>query len=290
MEIRQLKYFIEICRTGSFSFAAESLGLTQPALSQQIRLLERGLGAVLFVRSRKGVTLTTSGEVLALRAREILHEVQELERAVVFRGKPRIVSFAVGEALATHFVPKLIFELRQKFPETQFRVVESNLSEIRNALRDGKVDFALTPEAIREKSFKNQYLVEDTILPVVSVDDELAGQSVDWQKLRQREWILFQRGSAIRKLSDAIFAENEKRFEPRVSIELRSLAGVVQCLEAGLGVGFISDLSLTSRLAPLYIPKLKRKRRFFLAQAKHNDSMQNVGEAILHFAAGHGAG
>jgi DNA-binding transcriptional LysR family regulator len=163
-------------------------------------------------------------------------------------------------------------------------VIESNLTEMRAALREDKVDFALSPEPIDEGHYSNRYLLEDEIVPVVSRADVLAQRRPDWEKLRLREWILFHPGSAIRKISDRIFADIEKRFTPRVSMELRSLAGTVQCLEAGLGVGFISDLSLTARLTALRLPALTRRRRFFLSHKRRHESILPVAEAILRFA------
>ena len=284
MEIRQLKYFLEVRRTGSISLAAENLSLTQPALSQQIQLLERELGTNLFERSRRGMEPTDAAEQLAARAEMLLKGFDELKAAVNPRLQPQRISFAVVETLATHFVPRLMVNLRALFPGVRFRVIESNLTEMRAALREDKVDFALSPEPIDEGHYSNRYLLEDEIVPVVSRADLLAQRRPDWEKLRLREWILFHPGSAIRKISDRIFADIEKRFTPRVSMELRSLAGTVQCLEAGLGVGFISDLSLTDRLTALRLPALTRRRRFFLSHKLRHESMLPVAEAILRFA------
>ncbi len=285
MEIRQLRYFTEIYRTGNLSLAAQNLSLTQPALSQQIALLERELAVRLFERSRRGMTATAAGEVFAAKAGELLKGFSEIEAALAPGHTVAQVSFAVGETLAAHFVPKLMIALRASFPGTRFRVIESNLTEIRTALRNHQVDFALSPEAISEGAYQNRYLLEDEILPVVSAEDPLAQRRPDWEKLRLREWILFHPGSAIRKISDEIFSDMENKFAPRVSMELRSVAGAVRCLEAGLGIGFISDLSLTDRLMALRAPQLTRRRRFYLAYERKSEKMAPFVEVILQFAA-----
>ncbi len=284
MEIRQLRYFAEIYRTGNLSLAAENLSLTQPALSQQLALLERELKVTLFERSRRGMTATAAGEVFAAKAGELLKGFSELEAALVPEHAAAQVSFAVGETLAAHFVPKLMVALKSTFPATRFRVIESNLTEIRSALRNEQVDFALSPEAISESAYLNRYLLEDEILPVVSAEDPLAQRRPEWEKLRLREWILFHPGSAIRKISDEIFSEMEHQFTPKVSMELRSVAGAVRCLEAGLGIGFISDLSLTDRLTALRVAQLTRRRRFYLAYKRKSEKMAPFVEAILQFA------
>ena len=285
MEIRQLKYFLEVRRTGSISLAAENLSLTQPALSQQILLLERELGTKLFERSRRGMRPTQAAEQLAARAEALLKGFDELKGAINPRLQPQRISFAVGETLATHFIPGLVVSLRALFPGARVRVIESNLTEMRAALRDDKVDFAFSPEPIDDGHYSNRYLLEDEIIPVVSRANALARRRPDWEKLRMQEWILFHPGSAIRKISDRIFADMDRQFVPKVSMELRSLAGMVQCLEAGLGVGFISDLSLNDRLTALRLPALTRRRRFYLSHKLRRENVLPVAEAILRFAA-----
>lgn len=286
MEIRQLRYFTEVYRTGSISLAAENLSVTQPALSQQIALLERELKTALFERSKRGMKPTPAGEALAEKAAAVLASLADLETSVKAEEPLRQVAFAVGETLAAHFVPPLLVKLRARFAGTRFQVIESNLTEIKAALKSDEVDFALSPEPLTEPAYLNRYLLEDEILPAVSAVDPLALKGADWEKLKSREWILFHPGSAIRKISDSILKEAERRFEPRVAMELRSVAGVVRCLEAGLGVGFISNLSLTDKLIPLGGAELSRRRKFYLTHKKKNDKIQPVADAILQFAMG----
>lgn len=287
MELRQLRYFTEVYRTGSISLAAENLSVTQPALSQQIALLERELKTTLFERSKRGMKPTSAGDALAEKAAAVLASIADLETSVRADEPLRQVAFAVGETLAAHFVPALLVKLRTRFVSTRFKVIESNLTEIKAALKSDEVDFAFSPEPLTEAAYLNRYLIEDEILPVVSATDALALKGADWQKLKAREWILFHPGSAIRKISDAILKEAEKHFEPKVAMELRSVAGVVRCLEAGLGVGFISNLSLTDKLIPLGVAELSRRRQFYLAHKKKNVKIRPVADAILQFALGH---
>lgn len=280
MEIRQLRYFAEVYRTGSLSLAAENLSMTQPALSQQIALLERETRTRLFDRSRKGMAATEAGEAFAPRAAAILAQVADLESALLPKAALSEVTFAVGETLAAHFVPSLMKILKVRFPETRFRVRESNLTEIKNALREGQVDFALSPEMIDDRAYTNRYLLEDEILPVVKASDPLVRRP-EWEKMRQRDWILFQSGSAIRKISDTIFLGLDKKFTPRIVMELSSVAGAVHCLEAGLGIGFISALSLKPGLTALRLPALVRKRRFYVTYRKNHERALPIVEAIL---------
>jgi DNA-binding transcriptional LysR family regulator len=284
VEIRQLRYFSEVYRTGSISLAAENLGLTQPALSQQLALLERELKSPLFERSKQGMRPTAAGEVFHAKVGDILQSLSDLENSVRPGAPVREITFAVGDTLAANFVPGLIHALRSEFADTKIRVIESNLTEIKEHLREDHVDFAFSPEPISERQYVNRYLVEDEIVPAVGAHDRDGAKIRGWSDLRQREWILFHKGSAIRKISDSIFESAEKQFRPKIAMELRSVAGVVRCLESGLGVGFISNLSLTENLTVLNLPQLMRTRRFYLTHKKQHESIAPITDAILRYA------
>lgn len=284
MEIRQLRYFSEVYRTGSISLAAENLGLTQPALSQQIALLERELKSPLFERSKQGMRPTAAGEVFHAKVGDILQSLSDLESSVRPGAPVREIAFAVGDTLAVNFVPGLIQALRAEFVHIKIRVIESSLLEIKDHLRADHVDFAFSPEPISERQYVNRYLVEDEIVPVVAKSDATAAKIRLWSDLRNREWILFHKGSAIRKISDAIFESHEKKFRPNIAMELRSVAGVVRCLESGLGIGFVSNLSLTTKLVRLNLPQLIRSRKFYLTHKKQHESIAPIADAILRYA------
>jgi len=286
MELRQIKYFQEICLSGSVTQAAKNLSLTQPALTQQIQLLERELGVDLFARSNRGIQLTAAGEIFAARAHEIMQKIHDLADAVKPAERVPQVTFASGETLATHFVPHLVVALRERFPGMRIRVVESDLTEIQSALKNDSVDFALSPEPIGDANYINRYLLEDRIIAVVAASDALAQKkNIEWLDLVEHDWVLFDKGSAIRKFGDRAFYELSKRFQPRIAMELRSLSGVVSCIEAGLGIGFISELSLTNKLARLSLSALERKRKFYLTHKKNRTALKAVSDVILSLAA-----
>jgi len=273
MDIHLLKSFTEIYRAGSVSFAAQNLSITQPALTQQMQLLERELKTQLFDRSRKGMRPTAAGEKLYAHAREILARMAELETTFEPSKQTEQITFAVGETLASHFIPGLLTNLRRTHPRTRFRVVESHLTEIRRLLAADEVDFAFLPEKISERQYENYYLMEDEILPVTIHDFKA--------DLKNADWILFSQGAAIRKITDSIF--EKAKIDPKIAMELRSVAGVVHCLEHGLGVGFISNLSLTEKLSPLKIAGLSRKRSFYLSVKRRHKRVADVVAGVLSY-------
>jgi len=290
MNLRQIQYFLEIYRTKSFSTAARNLNLTQPALSNQIILLEQELKGKLFNRNRREITPTSAGEAVYEKAQRLLEVFQELEQVVGNVQSPRQITFASGETLAAHVIPKLMIRLRSLFPQTRFRVVEGHLTEMAQALMKNTVDFALIPEGVADAHFANEYFISDTIIPVVArnfvarTDRKSGKSSMSWSDLRKREWVLFHQGSAIRKITDEIFRNCEEGFSPVVAMELRSLSGVVNCIEAGCGVGFISDLSVTPHLQKINLPELARERKFFVSfRHEYRNQLKPVIDAIMSF-------
>jgi len=288
MNLRQIQYFLEIYRTKSFSIAARNLNLTQPALSSQIMLLEQELKGKLFNRNRREITPTSAGEAVYEKAQRLIEIYQELEHSLGNIQSPRQITFASGETLAAHVIPKLMIRLRGLFPQTRFRVVEGHLTEMIQALMKNTVDFALIPDGVEDAHFANEYFISDTIIPVVARnlvgrnDRKMGKSSMSWSDLREQEWVLFHQGSAIRKITDEIFRSCEANFSPIVAMELRSLSGVVNCIEAGCGVGFISDLSVTPQLQKINLPELARTRKFFISfRQEYRNQLKPVIDAIL---------
>ncbi|HJX83807.1 MAG TPA: LysR family transcriptional regulator, partial [Candidatus Angelobacter sp.] len=119
MEIHQLRYFCAVVRAGSFTRAAEQMGIAQPSLSQQIRALEKQIGTPLFERLGRSVRLTPYGEALRQPAIEILQKVAEAESSLVnlqdgMRGRLRV---GVVPTIMPYFVAPQIGEFLKRFPD-----------------------------------------------------------------------------------------------------------------------------------------------------------------------------
>lgn len=146
LTLKQLRYFLEIARGGSFTAAAHSLSIAQPALSYQIGQLERHLGAPLFARTAKGVTLADAGRTLLAHAPPILRALADAEAAVRDRGAVIAGAVCVGllSSLAPFVTPLLIGECRRRFPQVTVSVEEGDYRMLLDHLRDGRLDLALT--------------------------------------------------------------------------------------------------------------------------------------------------
>jgi DNA-binding transcriptional LysR family regulator len=145
MDIRELRTFIAAAETGSFTRAGGRLQISQSAVSQQIRLLEESVGAPLFTRRAREVSLTQAGSVLLPYARQIVAKLDEA-RAVVSDyetlGRGRVV-IGAGGAVCHHLLPQLLKEFSERFAKVEIQVMSGFSNETMQRTVDGSVDLGI---------------------------------------------------------------------------------------------------------------------------------------------------
>ena len=148
MELRVLSYFLAVAREQSIVRAAESLHLSQPTLSTQIKALEKELGKQLLIRGTKGtrkVTLTEEGMILRKRAEEILSLVQKTEREISFSEQMIVgdVYIGTGETDAVRFIARAAKELYKSYPGIHYHISSGNADFVSEQLDKGLIDFGI---------------------------------------------------------------------------------------------------------------------------------------------------
>lgn len=148
MEFRLLRYFLAVVREGNISKAAEALFLTQPTLSRQLSDLEHELGAPLFVRGKKQITLTEAGLLLKRRAEEILELQEKAESEIRQRDDHLTGRLSVGaaEADCAVILPRLITKFKKKYPEVEFDLYSDTASVVKEKIDRGLLDAGLVIE------------------------------------------------------------------------------------------------------------------------------------------------
>lgn len=146
MELRVLQYFLAVAREQSIVRAAESLHLSQPTLSTQIKAMEKELGKQLLIRGTKGsrkVTLTEEGMILRKRAEEILNLVQKTEREISLSDQVIVgdVYIGTGETDAVRFIAKAAKELYETYPGIHYHIASGNAEFVLDQLEKGLIDF-----------------------------------------------------------------------------------------------------------------------------------------------------
>ena len=251
MEIRQLRAFVAIAETGTFTAAAHRVHITQAAISMQIRQLEDELRVKLFVRAPRRVVLTEAGEQLLQRARHILRDhdaaVEEVaELAGTQRGRLRIGSASAG--VTTDVLPKLLKEIRKQHAGANLSLISGTSDALVNQLLNGDLDLAFVSLPVEARGIHTERLSQDQLVAIASPRHKLAKQkTVSAYTLAGEKLILGERGGNTRRLIDQFFAQAGVALH--VSMELSRQAAIRRMVEENMGVGIVPLQSVSEAVA-----------------------------------------
>ncbi|MER8184500.1 LysR substrate-binding domain-containing protein [Kitasatospora sp. NPDC094015] len=235
MQLQQLRYFVAVAEAGHFTRAAERMLVAQPSLSQQIRALERELGAELVHRGRGASVLTDAGAALLPLARRILADTESARQAVqetvqLRRGRVRL---GATPSLSVSLVPDVLRAFRERHPEVELLLREDGSRDLVRTLAEGGLDLALIippPEGERTALAVTEVLHEDLVLVSAGPAGRRRARITD---LRDRPPVMFREGYDLRETT--IAACRAAGFEPRFAVEGGEMDAVLGFVRAGLG-------------------------------------------------------
>jgi LysR family hydrogen peroxide-inducible transcriptional activator len=262
LTLRQLRYFDALTRHGHFGRAAEACAISQPALSMQIKEMERALGGLLLERSARQVALTRFGEEITERVRDILRSVDELgdfARASRDRlaGRLRI---GMIPTIAPYLLPKIIGNLSRLHPELDIQVRETLTPRLIQELSEGRLDTAILALPVSEPSLTEAALFSENFLLVRPRKDE--GTPVpSRESLREMRLLLLEEGHCFRDqaLSFCKPQSSGPREASREMLDANSLSTLVQMVSAGIGVTLIPEMAVAveTRSAAVSVTRFK---------------------------------
>ena len=241
MEIRQLRAFIAIAESGTFTAGAVRVHVTQAAISMQIRQLETEIGAKVFVRAPRHVILTEAGEYLLHRARQILREhdaaLEEIaELAGAERGRLRIGS--ASAMVLTDQLPRVLKELRKQHPRAEISVMSGTSESLVEQIVAGELDIAFVSLPVDVRGIQTDRLSQDQLVAIASPRHKLAKQkTISAYMLAGEKLILGERGGNTRRLIDQFFAQAGVSL--KVAMELSRQAAIRRMVEEDMGVGIV---------------------------------------------------
>ena len=256
--LRQLRYFDALARHGHFGRAAEACSVSQPALSMQIKEMEQALGGALLDRSARQVALTTFGEELLQRVRDILRSVDELgdfARATQDRlaGRLRV---GMIPTIAPYLLPKVIENLARLHPELDIHVRETLTPKLIKEVVEGRLDTAIVALPVSEPSLTEVALFTENFLLVRPGAAE--GTPVPSRDmLREMRLLLLEEGHCFR--DQALSFCNMQSSPPREVLDASSLSTLVQMVGAGIGVTLIPEMAVAveTRSAPVSVARFR---------------------------------
>ncbi len=270
ISLSQLETLREVAERGSFSKAARALGISQPAVSQQLATLASALGLALFERDAGRPALTEAGRMVAERARTLVGETEALLREAEGYAAARSgrLDFAATRTIGTHLVPKLLAGFLRDRPEVQPRVRIANTHEVARHVLSGEVLFGLIEGTIEDPRLETRPFAHDRMRLIVPPGHPFAERSaIHAAELARERFVSREPGSGTRDHGyDALRAAG---VEPPIALELPSGEGIVRAVEAGLGVAVLSELVVERaislrRVAAVTIDDLVLEREFFV--------------------------
>jgi DNA-binding transcriptional LysR family regulator len=238
LSLQQIRCFCATVALGSFTAAAETLGVSQPAVAEQIRKLEQTLGVDLFVRAGRGVVATEAGEVFAEHATRSLRAVEEATESVgelsaLRRGTVALGIF--GEPSAWR-VDELVGAFLRRHPEVSLRLAGRNSSVIAERVRRGELEAGLVVLPIDDHKLDVRPIVRDEVL-YVSASRERTRQPATIERLAATPLVFYDAESADRDPIRRQLTERAQalgiRLQPKVEVELKDVA--LRLVENGIG-------------------------------------------------------
>ncbi len=255
MEFRVLQYFLAVTREGNISAAAQSLNLSQPSLSRQLKDLEEELGAKLFIRGNRRIELTEEGLILRKRAGEIMQlvELTESEISEVKNNISGTLSIGAGESLSMHRITEVFRRLKENYPDIRLNVVSGDTEDLQDRLDRGLLDFALIFTDFDRNAYHHLTLEEKEIFGIIMRrDDALAEKEYITVKDLYDKPLIVSRANGL-----DIFSGSQAR-KLQVAATYNLLYNASLMVEDGIGVAIsfdgLVDTSENSSLCfrPLY--------------------------------------
>jgi DNA-binding transcriptional LysR family regulator len=252
MELRHLRYFCAIAETGGFAKAADSLHVSQSAISEQMHDLEAELEVELFDLRERRARLTTHGELFLLEAQRTLIAAAKAIEAAQRSARGEIGTLTIGffTGGTTSVFPALIRTFRQRFPSVRVMLLEMRPTEQYDALRSGAIDigFTRTLPAIQEVELRAERFHVEPLVAALPTGHPLAGQPIHMRQLAKEAFVVANRETSPALFDKVIALCRDAGFSPSIAASTAVASGVLTLVAAGEGVAVLPRNTL--RLAP----------------------------------------
>ncbi|WEG14608.1 selenium metabolism-associated LysR family transcriptional regulator [Pullulanibacillus sp. KACC 23026] len=245
MNFKRLQSFVLVNQKGSFSEAAKSLKLTQPAISSQIKGLEDELGVRLLDRSTATIQLTSAGDFVYEMGVQILEKCEELEKGAKSFQAILAGQLSVGASTipGTYLLPKWIGGFHERFPQLLIKNEISDSLEIQSRLINKKVDVALTGAYMDSPLILSEPIISESLVLVAPTDHPLKQQSkIPLDELINYPVVLREEGSGTRlAMEKGLSAAGIQLKELKVVAHFGSTEAILAAVEGGLGISFVPE-------------------------------------------------
>ena len=255
-EALDLRAFVAVIDLEGFHRAAETLNLSQSALSRRIQRLEAAVGAALLERSTRRVALTTAGRELLPLVRRMLDEFDSSLFAMREVGRQRggQITLACVPTAAFYFLPSVIARFNEQYPNIRFRILDLSANEGLESVARGEVEFGINLLGASDPELTFEPLIEDPFVLACRRDHPLAArESLTWTDLEGQPLVAVSRTSGNRILLDAALVRAGVRLS--WSYEVTHLSTSLGLVEAGLGISVLPKLATPQADHPIIVTR-----------------------------------
>jgi DNA-binding transcriptional LysR family regulator len=239
MDTRQIKNFLILCETLNFRKASGQINIVQPALSRQMQLLEKEVGALLFDRSKRTVTLTEAGTFFKKEATRILQDLNKtiIRAAQLHNGEAGEIKVTHSSSAMNTVVPAFLVKVKKKWPDLKTTVQETSNFQQLDMLLTRKTDICIAPNILVPPEVNAKILYKENFALLLPKDHSLSKRSfVNLSVLKNETFILPQLATGIGYVETILQICQTHGFKPKIAHESAHSIGVLRLVEAGLGI------------------------------------------------------
>ncbi len=294
MADRRLQVFYTVARQLSFTKAAESLHMTQPAVTFQVRQLEEHFNTRLFDRTHNRISLTEAGKQVYHYADQIFALYSQMENAVreVTGEVSGALIIGASTTIAEYMLPALLGDFKARYPDVVIHLKVSNSDGVVHMVENNDIDLGVVEAPVNNKNLVVEVCRQDQLVVITPPGHPLAGrEAVAIQELFEYPFICREEGSGTREvIAECLARESGSGGELKVSMELGSPEAVKGAVEAGMGISIMSratihkELQLGTLAAVPLTPALERPFSFVHQKQKFRHRAM---DELLEFARGY---
>lgn len=244
MDLHQLHTFQLVALYKSFSRAAQELNLTQPAVTLQIKNLERELGELLINRLGRTLVLTPAGEVFLTYTQRILNlKDQAVENVRLFSNERGRLTIGAGSTTTIFRLPEILKIFHQSYPLVEIRIRNGDSGLITGLVNENAVDLGFVTTLPQDGNLFTLPIFQDRIWLIAP---KSYPSQISTGQLGEESLILFRSGSGFRRFLEEQFQHHQ--FVPRVTMELESIEAIIRLVQSGLGLAFLPEIAVKEEL------------------------------------------
>jgi LysR family hydrogen peroxide-inducible transcriptional activator len=285
MNLRDLKYIVEVAREKNFARASAKVFVSQPALSMQIKKLEETLGVEIFERDKQNFLITPVGAEIIKKAEIILQESEEIKMIAKNSKDPHKGEIRIGAfpTVASYFLPNFVKNIHKKFPHLKIFLIEAKSEELIAKLRSGEIDCCLLAMPIKDENLIGEKIFSEKFLLATPKGHPFSKKSkIQIKELKNQELMLLEDGHCLRDQALEI-CSMVKAFENQ-DFKATSLETLRQMVANGTGITLIPEIAVRSDDKIAYVKIFNAPFRTIGIHYRKSSVQKNLIKEIIKLA------